>query len=121
VIRLLVRLYPRWWRERYEAEFTEVLESEGMSPRVVADVFVHGVRVRLDLRRPVVRSCAAVAVVAVATWYATTHGYTDNLLWVPRTVGSAILWAIVVSGLLVVLVPFIRATARRVVRIRRIA
>jgi hypothetical protein len=35
----LLRLYPRWWRERYGDEFLALLEREGTGRRVVVNVF----------------------------------------------------------------------------------
>ena len=38
IAQLLVRLYPRSWRERYGAEFEEFLETGGSDPRTMANV-----------------------------------------------------------------------------------
>jgi hypothetical protein len=44
VARLLIRLYPREWRERYGAEFQELLESEPGGMRASANVVWSAVR-----------------------------------------------------------------------------
>lgn len=36
--RLLLRLYPRVWRERYGAELSDLIDETGLSPRAVIDV-----------------------------------------------------------------------------------
>lgn len=46
-MRLLLRLYPRRWRERYGAELLELLESEPVTWRVRVDVVVAAVRERV--------------------------------------------------------------------------
>jgi hypothetical protein len=38
VIRGLLRLYPRAWRERYGDEFAALITAEGLRPRVLLDV-----------------------------------------------------------------------------------
>lgn len=47
-MRWLVRLYPRAWRERYEDEFSALLDECGASPGVILDVILGA----LDARRP---------------------------------------------------------------------
>lgn len=36
--RMITRLYPRAWRERYGAELSDLIDEIGMTPRVVIDV-----------------------------------------------------------------------------------
>lgn len=43
----LVALYPKAWRERYGVEFEALLDEMGISPRLVADVFVAAVGARI--------------------------------------------------------------------------
>jgi hypothetical protein len=101
VIRLLVRLYPRRWRDRYGDEFEELLESEGLRPAVVADVLLHALRARLDVRRHGVRAGVAALGVTLAEWFAYTHGY-PNALWLPRSLQSAALLVMVLTGLVTI-------------------
>jgi hypothetical protein len=44
--RLLVRVYPRAWRERYGDELLELLDETGFGPREALDVLRSGVRLR---------------------------------------------------------------------------
>jgi len=45
---LVVRLFPRAWRERYGAEFGALLEAIPMTPAVLLDVLGHVARSHLD-------------------------------------------------------------------------
>jgi hypothetical protein len=45
---LLIRLYPRRWRRRYEDEYLALLEAERWSPGLVLDVVRHAFAARLD-------------------------------------------------------------------------
>lgn len=53
MIRWLLRLYPRRWRERYGDEVEEVVESMGLSPAVALDLVANaiGERTRSARRR----------------------------------------------------------------------
>jgi hypothetical protein len=121
MIRILVRLYPRPWRERYAEEFTALLEDEGVGPQVVVDVVFHALRSRLELRRSLVRSLVAAAIAAGVEWYAVTTGYTDNLLWVPHGARSAVLLVGAAAAMLVAVAPIVLTMAKRAARIRRAA
>jgi hypothetical protein len=47
VVRILIRAYPRTWRERYADEFKSFLESQPSGLRPLVDVLVNGFRERL--------------------------------------------------------------------------
>lgn len=47
VVRLLMRVYPRVWRKRYEAEFTALLEAEDGGAGMVVDVMWSGLKERM--------------------------------------------------------------------------
>jgi hypothetical protein len=47
VVRILIRAYPRRWRERYADEFTAFLESQPNGLRPLVDILVNGFRERL--------------------------------------------------------------------------
>ena len=77
----LVRLYPRAWRDRYEAEFIGILESRPASTRDRLDIVRGALDARLhpevpgspDRPRPTMqpaRLAAAAAVIAGVTWLA---------------------------------------------------
>lgn len=47
-MRWLLFAYPRWWRAKYGDELIAMLESTDIGSRIVLDVFVSGVMVRVD-------------------------------------------------------------------------
>lgn len=77
----LVRLYPRAWRERYEAEFLGILEARPPSPRDRLDIVRGAIDARLHAETPgfqegsrramqPARLAAAASLVAGVTWLA---------------------------------------------------
>lgn len=108
--RLLIRLYPRSWRDRYGEEFEDLLEQEGLRPGVVVNVILHALADRLDVRRHGVRAVLGAIGLVVTEWYVYTAGY-PNALWLPRSASSAALFAVVVGELAATL----DATARLVI------
>lgn len=48
----LLRLYPRWWRARYGAEFQALLDDLPYSPRVVVDTLADALDARLQPALP---------------------------------------------------------------------
>lgn len=55
VTRLLLACYPAAWRRRYGAELADLIEAEGLAPRVAVDVALGGLRQRLHAARGVLR------------------------------------------------------------------
>jgi hypothetical protein len=51
--RLLMRLYPASWRERYGAEFEGLLEERPLGPFDVADVLLAALDAHLYFHRPI--------------------------------------------------------------------
>jgi hypothetical protein len=49
---LLLTMYPRWWRERYGAEFQAMLGQVQLSPRAVLDILADAFDARLQPSRP---------------------------------------------------------------------
>jgi len=47
ILPFLIRLYPKAWRERYESEFTALLEDVDPGWRTLIDVFNGGVAMQL--------------------------------------------------------------------------
>lgn len=43
---ILTRMYPRWWRHRYGAEFEALLQEMPLTPHLVADVLSRAAQVR---------------------------------------------------------------------------
>jgi hypothetical protein len=69
----LVRIYPGWWRGRYENEFQALLADHGLTPRCVYDVVLAALLVRLrgDRSAPAIdRRCGALA---AALWAAAAY------------------------------------------------
>jgi hypothetical protein len=52
VIAALLRLYPAAWRREYGAELTGILTERALSPRVIADVALHGLWQRARASEP---------------------------------------------------------------------
>lgn len=46
VVRTVLRVYPRWWRERYGTELLDLLERERLTSRVILDVLAAALRER---------------------------------------------------------------------------
>jgi hypothetical protein len=44
----LLRVFPKWWRERYGDELAELIREVGLSPRVAIDAARIGVSVRIQ-------------------------------------------------------------------------
>ena len=45
---LLLRLYPRAWRQRYGAEMTDMLEHTPLSVRIVTDLIAGAIDAKLN-------------------------------------------------------------------------
>ena len=52
LIRVLVALHPRDWRERYGAEFAALLEDTRLAPSAIADVAVQATGCDCGAPRP---------------------------------------------------------------------
>ena len=125
--RLLLRLYPRCWRERYGREFQTLLEDEGSGLRMMANVACSALRERISPTQggmmnqnnstfrtivkqpsafvPLAMSILALAVIliaAIVTFAHTGHG----LVREPDEGTAAHLWQILVAGQLPVLIYF---------------
>jgi hypothetical protein len=124
---LLVRLYPRAWRERYGAEFEELLQDGDGGLRTSANVILSALyehiiptqggnmdpntnSFRAILKHPsaflpLAMSLAALAVVGVAAIYSILH-YGHGLVREPDEGTAAHLWQILMAGQLPVLLFF---------------
>ncbi len=92
---LVRRLFPGPWRRRYGDEFEALLDDTGATLGVVADVVRLALRLRVSTHRRGLWRLAAAAGFVLAEWLAST-GYSDNVLWVPRSlVGGGLLAAAV--------------------------
>lgn len=134
---LLTHLYPRAWRERYGAEFEELLQTEGGGLRTSANViwsalYEHIVPTqggnmdpnpnsfRTILKHPsaflpVAMSLTALAVLGVAAIYNILH-YGHGLVREPDEGTAAHLWQILMAGQVPVLLFFAIKWLRRAPR-----
>lgn len=126
--RLLIRLYPHRWRERYGREFQVLLEDEQSGFRMMANVVCCALRERISPIQggtmdpnnstfltivkqpsafvPLAMSIAALAVIFVAAIYSFAH--TGHGLMREADEGTAAhLWQILMAGQLPVLVLFV--------------
>ena len=83
--RLLIRLYPRAWRQSYGVGFNALLDETPMTAGFVVDV-VHGALAAHHHVHPR-RVLVTVALGWMAVWevVAVHIGVTDNILWAPNT------------------------------------
>ncbi len=122
MIGLVIRLYPRAWRERYGEEFRALVEETGLDARSILDIAVHALIARVHAHRVGLAQVAALTVFVLADAAAVRGGYSDNMFWLPRGPGSAALLAVVAGALAVAVVPTalrLYAAGRR--RLRRCA
>jgi hypothetical protein len=73
LIRLLVRLYPRSWRERYGEEYAALLAEHGLGPRTVVDVLSGALDARLGAGGPLSLDARRRDVVVLGAWAATAY------------------------------------------------
>ena len=83
--RLLLRMYPKSWRQRYGAEFTELLDATPMTVFVALDVARHAAVERIRNTGRAWRILSALACFAVLDALAVRMQITDNLFWSPNT------------------------------------
>lgn len=125
----LLRLYPRWWRERYEMEFAALLEETTPGPANVLDILVCALLARLSsfveetMIHPVQRALPALFaawLLAVAAGINLWASVDDNPLvpamqshtswmnsWLAIEAGSLLgLCAVVAAGLLLLVAVF---------------
>jgi len=93
--RILIRLYPATWRDRYAAEFGALMDQIPLTVRVVGDVFVAGVatRIRRVFEGPYELTVAAIAGTAGGATWASTIALGSTVGWgrYGRDLGSVIL------------------------------
>src|SRR4051794_5191647 len=83
--RILVRLTPRAWRDRYGEELLALLEDTELTPAAVADVVRAAAVLQARAHRRMLLMVAALLMSAIVEWAAVRTGITDNILWLPRT------------------------------------
>jgi hypothetical protein len=72
LLRVGLSLYPRWWRDRYGAEFEALIEDSGLTWRDAADVVRGGVVMRITDRRTIPLHAALIGATLGAAIYLLT-------------------------------------------------
>jgi hypothetical protein len=106
--RLLLRLYPKTWRNRHEDEFRALLDDYPMRWWVVADVIRQAAVEQRRAHPAGFRALAAALAFAVADAIAVAYGITDNILWAPTTPVRALWLWVTVAPLIVAALPVVR-------------
>lgn len=83
LIRVLVALHPRDWRERYGVEFAALLEDTRLTPSAVGDVVGQAAGLRLRAHQGPLLLVAALVISATSELVAKRTGLAVNVLWVP--------------------------------------
>ena len=125
--RMLTRLYPRAWRERYGAEFAAFLEAESGGVRALADVVWSALGERMVPTRgggmdveinsfgtmvrrpaaflPLAMSLGALTTVGIAAIYGIAHG-AHGIVREPDEGTAAHIWQLLMAGQMPVLLVF---------------
>jgi len=85
LIRLLVALHPRDWRERYGTEFAALLADTRLTPSAVGNVARYAAGLRVRAHRGGLLLLAALVVSAGCAALARLTGLSANILWPPTT------------------------------------
>ena len=83
LIRMLVALHPKDWRERYGEEFAALLQDTRLTPRAMADVVAASVGLRLRAHRGPLLLITAILMSVTCEIVAKSTGLTENVLWLP--------------------------------------
>ncbi|HEY2125811.1 MAG TPA: hypothetical protein VGH77_01355 [Streptosporangiaceae bacterium] len=83
LIRLLIALHPRDWRERYGAEFAALLEDTRLTPAAIGDVVIRSAGLRLWAHQGALLLATAVVISAACETVAKQTGLAVNILWLP--------------------------------------
>jgi hypothetical protein len=90
LIRFLVALHPRDWRERYGAEFAALLEDTRLTPSAVGDVVSQAAGLRLRAHQGPLLLAAALLASAACETAAKLTGLSANILWAPTNPARAL-------------------------------
>jgi hypothetical protein len=97
MIRFLVALYPRKWREEFGEEFAVLLEDTRRTPRAVLDVIVTAGKLHAGGHRRLVLAVAA-ALWSGCMEYVSVHArLTANIAWAPTNPARAIALAATIA------------------------
>jgi hypothetical protein len=110
LIRVLVALHPKDWRERYGEEFAALLEDTRLTPAAVGNAVAAAAGLRLRARPGRLLLVTAILISVTCEVVAQRTGLAQNILWLPADplralalLGAVGPWAALI----------IRATARR--------
>jgi hypothetical protein len=83
LIRVLVALHPREWRERYGDEFAALLEDSRLTPSAVSNVVGQSAGLRLRAHQGPLLLITAVLISVTCEVVAKRTGLAQNILWLP--------------------------------------
>jgi hypothetical protein len=83
LIRLLVALHPKRWRQRYGEEFAALLEESQLTPRCVLDVIAHAAKLRARSHPRSLLLVSAMIASGCCEVVSLHAGLTANILWAP--------------------------------------
>ena len=90
MIRLLVALYPRKWRDSFGEEFTALLEDACLTPRAVFGVVARAGQLHAQKHQRLAFTLALL-LWSGGTEYLSVHArLTANILWAPTTPARAL-------------------------------
>jgi hypothetical protein len=113
MIRLLLALHPRSWRDEYGDELGDLLSDGPLSVAVVVDVLRNAGRQHARARPLAVRVAVALLLSAVIEVWAVRTGMTANILWPPSSLQRSLALAALISCWLPVARLAVEATRRR--------
>lgn len=117
--RITLAMFPRAWRDRYGTELLDLADETGWTPRVWLDVIGCAVRVRARHHAVGLVALVGLAALVVTETAAVRGGVTDNIVWWPRSVGSAVVLVVVLVSLAAACRPPARWIGRRLRRLVR--
>jgi hypothetical protein len=85
LIRLLLALHPKRWRQQYGDEYFALLEAGPITAAVVLDVPRNAFRLHLNARPTLLRVLGALALSSIGEVIAVRGQSTDNILWIPSS------------------------------------
>jgi len=83
LIRVLVALHPRDWRQRYGDEFAALLEDSRLTPSAVGNVAAQAAGLRLRAHQGPLLLVTAVLISVTCEVAAKRTGLAVNILWLP--------------------------------------
>jgi hypothetical protein len=97
MIRLLLALYPRKWRDMFGGEFAALLEDTRLTPRVVLDVVAHAGKLHAGCHRRLALVLASLLWSGGMECLSLRARLTANILWVPASPARALALAATVG------------------------